>query len=113
VVGICLAGSWLDAAKRGAQVDNEHCQVNEHWRRTVSGAEEGARRQRAKKCVVYSVVVRVAHAHTFAEQEQVSEVIHRVEGQGWALDNVAAFSNGGGGHTGQESVLLIFRITDR
>ncbi|MFI9584494.1 hypothetical protein ACIHCQ_22255 [Streptomyces sp. NPDC052236] len=92
---------------------NEYYQVREYLRETVAAAEKGARRQRARNCVVYSVAVRVGHALDFEEQEQVSEVIHGVEGQGWALDKVTAFSNGESGYARQESVLLIFRATDR
>ncbi|WP_333743668.1 hypothetical protein [Streptomyces ardesiacus] len=76
-------------------------------------AEDGARRQHAKECPVYSVAVALDVDEM--KQQHLSKVIHRVEQQGWALDKVAAFSTGvstdamGHEYEGSASVLLIFR----
>ncbi len=75
----------------------------------VSAAEHGAYQQRIANGTVFTVVVPltdISPSPAAVIQDQVSQVIHAVERQGWRLDHTSTYNKGRGD---ADRALLIFR----
>jgi len=79
-----------------------------YWAEVVTTAENQAQQQRAAKATVFSCTVPLAFSPsrpTDIMQNTLSDVIQRVEQQGWALDRVSSFTR----NETYSLALLIFR----